>query len=202
MQLTGMLHGARLLDYVEFPAAEVLGPGATEDEIQGLIERHKLVFIKPLFRGGVGKKNKSGLICKATDLKTALKEKERLYFVEHRHGNTVAKANGVTFESGLPAEHEVYFAITDSTEFRARRLCRRRRWLRHDLNRVWLVNGRRARLMEFNQNTRSTDSRTGKRCLANLKKSGRPLADFGNTICSKTDVCGALEGSGRGVLTW
>jgi hypothetical protein len=33
------------------------------------------------------------------------------------------------------------------------------------------------------------------------KKSGRPLADFGNTICSKTDVCGALEGSGRGVLT-
>ena len=57
MQMTGMLHGARLLDYVEFPAAEVLGPGATEDEIQGLIDRHKLVFIKPLllpkkWRGG------------------------------------------------------------------------------------------------------------------------------------------------------
>ena len=46
-------------------------------------------------------------------------EKERLYFAEHRHGNVVAKANGVTFESGVPAEHEVYFAITDSTEFRA-----------------------------------------------------------------------------------
>jgi succinyl-CoA synthetase beta subunit len=119
MQMTGMLHGARLLDYVEFPAAEVLGPGATEDEIQGLIDRHKLIFIKPLFRGGVGKKGKSGLIGKATDLKTALKEKERLYFVEHRHGNAVAKANGVTFEGGVPAEHEVYFAITDSTEFRA-----------------------------------------------------------------------------------
>lgn len=119
MQMTGMLHGARLLDYVEFPAAEVLGPGATEDEIQGLIDRHKLVFIKPLFRGGVGKKGKSGLIGKATDLKTALKEKERLYFVEHRHGNAIAKANGVTFEGGVPAEHEVYFAITDATEFRA-----------------------------------------------------------------------------------
>jgi len=119
MQMTGMLHGARLLDYVEFPAAEVLGPGATEDEIQGLIDRHKLVFIKPLFRGGVGKKGKSGLIGKATDLKTALKEKERLYFVEHRHGNAIAKANGVTFEGGVPAEHEVYFAINDSTEFRA-----------------------------------------------------------------------------------
>ena len=119
MQMTGMLHGARLLDYVEFPAADVLGPGATEDEIQGLIDRHKLVFIKPLFRGGVGKMGKSGLIGKATDLKTALKEKERLYFVEHRHGNAIAKANGVTFEGGVPAEHEVYFAITDSTEFRA-----------------------------------------------------------------------------------
>src|SRR6516164_11787195 len=87
MQITGMLHGARLLDYVEFPAAEVLGPDATEDDIQGLIDRHKLIFIKPLFRGGVGKKGKSGLIGKATDLKTALKEKERLNFVEHRHGN-------------------------------------------------------------------------------------------------------------------
>jgi len=49
MQITGMLHGARLLDYVEFPAAEILGPGATEDEIQGLIDRHKLIFVKPLF---------------------------------------------------------------------------------------------------------------------------------------------------------
>ena len=52
-------------------------------------------------------------------MKTALAEKERLYFAEHRHGNASAKANGVTFESGVPAEHEVYFAITDSTEFRA-----------------------------------------------------------------------------------
>jgi hypothetical protein len=105
MQITGMLYGARLLDYVEFPATEVLGPDATEDDIQGLIDRHKLIFIKPLFRGGVGKKGKSGLIGKATDLKSALKEKERLYFVEHRHGNAVAKANGVTFEGGVPAEH-------------------------------------------------------------------------------------------------
>jgi succinyl-CoA synthetase beta subunit len=119
MQITGMLYGARLLDYVEFPAAEILGPGATEDEIQGLIDRHKLIFVKPMFRGGIGKKGKSGLIGKASDLKTALKEKERLYFVEHRHGNAVAKANGVTFEGGVPAEHEVYFAISDSTEFRA-----------------------------------------------------------------------------------
>jgi len=119
MQITGMLYGSKLLEHVEFPTSEVLGPGATEDEIKDLIDRHKLIFIKPLFKGGVGKKGKSGLIGKATDLKTALKEKERLYFAEHRVGNIVAKANGVTFESGVPAEHEVYFAISDSTEFRA-----------------------------------------------------------------------------------
>ncbi|HMQ40439.1 MAG TPA: ATP citrate lyase citrate-binding domain-containing protein [Paracoccus sp. (in: a-proteobacteria)] len=119
MQLTGMLHGSKLLDHVGFPTSEILGPDASEDEIQALIDRHGLIFIKPLFRGGVGKKGKAGLIGKASDLKTALAEKERLYFAEHRHGNAYAKANGVTFEAGVPAEHEVYFSITDDTRFRA-----------------------------------------------------------------------------------
>ena len=119
MNITGMLYGAPLLKHVDFPTSEVLGPGATEDEIQDLIDRHKLIFIKPVFRGGVGKKGKAGLIGRASDLKTALKEKERLYFIEHQHGNARVKANGVTFESGVPAEHEVYFAITDSTHYRA-----------------------------------------------------------------------------------
>src|SRR5271165_6065244 len=119
MQITGMLYGSRLLKHVDVPTSEVLGPDASEDEIEGLLKRHKLIFIKPLFKGGVGKKGKSGLIGKANDLKSALREKERLYFVEHRYGNAVAKANGVTFEGGIPAEHEVYFSITDSTLFRA-----------------------------------------------------------------------------------
>src|SRR5262252_4307433 len=109
MNLTGMLYGSRLLAHVDFPTSEVLGPGASEDQIQDLINRHKLIFIKPLFKGGVGKKGKSGLIGKASDLKTALAEKERLYFVEHRLGNVVAKSNGVTFEGGVPAQHEIYF---------------------------------------------------------------------------------------------
>jgi succinyl-CoA synthetase beta subunit len=119
MQTTGMLYGSRLLKYVDFPTSEVLGPDASEEDIQGLIDRHKMIFIKPVFKGGVGKKGKSGLIGKATDLKRALQEKERLYFAEHRHGNATAKSNGVTFESGIPAEHEVYFSITDSTIYRA-----------------------------------------------------------------------------------
>lgn len=119
MQLTGMLHGAKLLRHVDFPVAEVLGPEASEAEIQALIDKCGSVFVKPIFKGGVGKKGKSGLIGRASDLKTALKEKERLYFAEHRHGNAYAKANGVTFEGAVPAEHEVYFSITDSTVYRA-----------------------------------------------------------------------------------
>jgi len=119
MQLTGMLHGSKLLEFVDFPAAEVLGPEASEDQIGALIERRGAVFVKPIFKGGVGKKGKSGLIGRASDLKTALAEKERLYFVEHRVGNVVSKAQGVTFEGAVPAEHEVYFALSDSTRFRA-----------------------------------------------------------------------------------
>ena len=119
MNITGMLHGARLLQYVDFPTSEVLGPGASEGEIQDLIARHGEIFIKPLFRGGVGKKGKSGLIGRAKDFKTALREKERLYFCEHTHGNMIVKANGVTFEGGVPAQHEVYFSISDSTIYRA-----------------------------------------------------------------------------------
>jgi len=119
MQITGMLHGARLLEFVGFPATEVLGPAASEEQIKALIDKHGLIFIKPVFKGGIGKKGKAGLLGRAKDLQTALAEKERLYFAEHKVGHVKAKANGVTFEAGVPAEHEVYFSITDSTHFRA-----------------------------------------------------------------------------------
>src|ERR687897_663650 len=119
MQVTGMLHGAKLLQFAGFPTSEVLGPAASEGEIKDLISRHGSVFVKPVFKGGVGKKGKAGLLGRARDLRTALAEKERLYFAEHRVGNASYKANGVTFEGAVPAEHEVYFSITDSTHFRA-----------------------------------------------------------------------------------
>src|ERR687891_1879852 len=119
MQVTGMLYGSKLLKFAGFPSSEVLGPDASEEQIKALIERHGSIFVKPVFKGGIGKKGKAGLLGRASDLKTALKEKERLYFVEHRVGNQVAKANGVTFEAAVPAEHEVYFSISDSTRFRA-----------------------------------------------------------------------------------
>jgi succinyl-CoA synthetase beta subunit len=119
MQITGMLHGSKLLQFVGFPTTEVLGPAASEGEIKAMIDKYGMVFVKPVFKGGIGKKGKAGLLGRASDLRSALKEKERLYFVEHRVGNTVAKANGVTFEAAVPAEHEVYFSISDSTHFRA-----------------------------------------------------------------------------------
>jgi succinyl-CoA synthetase beta subunit len=114
-----MLHGAHLLQFAQFPATEVLGPAASDAEIKQLIDRHGEVFIKPVFKGGIGKKGKAGLLGRARDLKAALAEKERLYFVEHQVGNLRAKANGVTFEAAVPAAREVYFSITDSTRFRA-----------------------------------------------------------------------------------
>jgi succinyl-CoA synthetase beta subunit len=119
MQLTGLYWGHKLLRKVEYPHAEVLGPEASVDQIKDLIKRCGQVFIKPIFKGGVGKKGKSGLIGRAKDLSHALQEKERLYFIEHKFGNSSSKADGVTFEGGVPAEHEVYFSITDSTLYRA-----------------------------------------------------------------------------------
>lgn len=119
MQITGLLYGSKLLRHVGFPCSEVLGPGANEDDIQAFIKKHGLVFVKPIFKGAVGKKGKAGLVGKVRDLKSAVAEKERLYFAEHQHGNVKAKANGVTFEAGVPAEHEVYFSITDDSHFRA-----------------------------------------------------------------------------------
>lgn len=118
MQLTGLLWGSKLLTRVGFPAAEILGPAASADEIKDLIKRKGEVFVKPVFKGGAGKKGKSGLIGRAGDVTTALAEKERLYFVQHTTGNLVAKAEGVTFEGAVPAKHEVYFSIADSTSFR------------------------------------------------------------------------------------
>ena len=89
MQITGMLHGARLLKFAGHPAAEVLGPSASEDEIKALIGRHGTIFVKPVFKGGVGKKGKAGLIGRATTLQEALAEKERLYFAQHRAGDVI-----------------------------------------------------------------------------------------------------------------
>ncbi len=119
MQITGMLWGAKLLKYVGYPTSEVLGPDATSEQIKALIDRWGSVLIKPVFKGGIGKKGKAGLIGRAGDVATAMREKERLFFVEHRVGNQVAKAEGVTFEGAVPAQHEIYFSITDDTRFRA-----------------------------------------------------------------------------------
>ena len=76
---------------------------ATEDQIQGLIERHGLIFIKPGFRCGSGKKGKAGLGGRARSLEEALAEKERLYYCEHSPGYASGRSHGVTLEPGVPA---------------------------------------------------------------------------------------------------
>ena len=119
MQITGMLWGRKLLDLVEYPHSEVRGPELGVDDIKDMIKRHKEIFIKPVFKGGVGKKGKSGLIGRAKNVPDALSEKERLYFAEHKIGNISAKSDGVTYEAAVPADHEVYFSISDSTIHRS-----------------------------------------------------------------------------------
>ena len=119
MQITGMLWGRKLLDLVEYPHSEVRGPELSVDEIKDMIKRHGEIFIKPVFKGGVGKKGKSGLIGRAKNITAALKEKERLYFAEHHHNNAVAKSDGITYEAAVPADYEVYFSISDNTNYRA-----------------------------------------------------------------------------------
>lgn len=118
MQITGMQWGHKLLDLVEFPRSDVRGAEISVDEIKEMLAKHGQVFIKPVFKGGVGKKGKSGLIGRVDNVHDALAEKKRLYFAEHRDGNAVYKADGVTFEGGVPADYEVYFSISDNTEFR------------------------------------------------------------------------------------
>lgn len=119
MQITGMKWGAKLLKYVDFPTTDILPAEATPEEIKAMIDEHGGLLVKPVFKGGIGKKGKAGLLGIARDVRTALKEKERLYFAEHRHGNAYAKSDGVTFEAFVEAEHEIYVSITDNTLFRS-----------------------------------------------------------------------------------
>src|SRR3712207_7143129 len=69
-------------------------------------------------------KGKAGLIGRARDLRTALAERERLFFAEHRHGNVSAKAQGVTFEAAVPADHERSEEHTSELQSRQYLVCR------------------------------------------------------------------------------
>jgi succinyl-CoA synthetase beta subunit len=118
VQLSGLRFGSRLLSLVDFPYAESLGPNATNDEIQALLDRHGKIVVKPVFHGGVGKKGKSGLVRVVDDIRDALAAKKELYFATHASGSRIVTANGVSFEAFVPSEIEVYFSIDASTEER------------------------------------------------------------------------------------
>ena len=45
----------------------MLGADASEASIQALIARHGTIFVKPVFKGGVGKKGKAGLLGRRVD---------------------------------------------------------------------------------------------------------------------------------------
>ena len=103
MQLAGLLHGAhRCCGTWIFPSPRWWVPTRAKTRSAISSRRHGQVFVKPPFKGGVGKKGKSGLVGRARDLRGALAEKERRYFAEHRHGNVSAKANGVRSKAACP----------------------------------------------------------------------------------------------------
>ena len=128
MQITGMLWGGKLLDIVEFPRAKTLGPDATDEQVKALIAEAGEVFVKPVFRGGVGKKGKAGLLGRAKNIHAAIKEKERLYFVEHTSNGQRVKSEGVTtsfgtcdtrdrptFSTSFDASFTLTYSVTDSS---------------------------------------------------------------------------------------
>lgn len=114
MQGTGRLDGVQMLRFVDFPGAEVLGPSADEEKIEAMIERHGEVFVKPVFRGGIGKKGKAGLLGRAMDLATALRE--RLFVAEHRFGAHGAQPLYVITGRGGPNLVRGFGALRDTGE--------------------------------------------------------------------------------------
>ena len=60
MQITRHASWSQAPAVRRFPTSEMLGPDASEEEIRALIDRHGSVFIKPVFKGGVGKKARPG----------------------------------------------------------------------------------------------------------------------------------------------
>lgn len=116
MQVTGLKYGKRLLDLVEFPVAEVLSEEASHEQIDELIKKYggKCV-VKPVFLGGIGKKGKANLVRIANNVYEAFNAKKDLFFATHFQGNKEFQANGVTFESYIESEIEIYVNISAST---------------------------------------------------------------------------------------
>ncbi|MCP4701915.1 MAG: carboxylate--amine ligase [Gammaproteobacteria bacterium] len=115
MQISGLRHGVKLLKMVEFPVAETLTGGASNEKIQAMLDKYKKIIVKPYFAGGVGKKGKAGLMRIVDNLPDALQAKKDLYFATHVHGGKAVQANGVTYEAFIESEGEVYFSISVST---------------------------------------------------------------------------------------
>lgn len=118
MQISGLRYGSQLLDTVEFPVAEAVTGGATKEKLMEMLEKYGKLVVKPFFHGGVGKKGKAGLVRIVDNVVDAMKAKEELYFATHRYGNTIVRANGVTFEEFIPSDIEIYFSISASTRQR------------------------------------------------------------------------------------
>lgn len=102
----------RLLNFIGTPAPEVLGAGASD--LRSPLARHGSVFVKPVFKGGVGKKARPASSGSPAILACGACRQGAPVLRTHEVDGVISKANGVTFEAAVPAQPELYFSITDS----------------------------------------------------------------------------------------
>ena len=115
MQVTGMLYGAKMLQFVGFPTAEVLGPSRERRGDQGAHRPLRLSVHQAGVQGWRRQEGQGGTARAGEGPEDRTEGKGAALLRRAPPWQPVAKANGVTFEGGVPAEHEVYFSITDST---------------------------------------------------------------------------------------
>ena len=110
--------GLKLLGHVDFPTSEALGPDASEDAIQDLwpamADLHQAGVSRRRWPEGEGRADRQG-----DGPQDCAHREGAALLCRVPTGNADAKANCVTYEAGIPAEHEKDSAISDDTRFRA-----------------------------------------------------------------------------------
>jgi hypothetical protein len=120
MQITGMLYGSKLLQFSDF-RVEVLGPDASEEAIKALIERHGFRLREAGVQGWRSARRAKPGFSAARRISRPHCGRRSVSISSSIATATSRQGERRTFEGAVPAEHEVYFSISDSTHFRAPR---------------------------------------------------------------------------------
>jgi hypothetical protein len=100
-----------------FRPLEVLGPAAQRGRVKAMIDKYGLVFIKPVFKGGIGKKGKAGLLGRASDLQTALPRRNASTSRSIRSAMPRPRPTASRSRPACRPSTRCYFSISDSHAF-------------------------------------------------------------------------------------